>query len=94
MSIATATATAVAKGVAKDVLYLSVRWRINLAVAIAKAAKSDTAKFHQVAVCLSRLYWTFRHCLPLHIYILYITSGITYFSGIEYIVGKYHKDNY
>ena len=37
----TATATAVAKGVAKGVLYLNTGWRGNLAVA--GAAHSDTA---------------------------------------------------
>ena len=35
-------ATAVAKCVAKDVLYLNAWWRVNLAVAIAVAANSDT----------------------------------------------------
>ena len=44
---ATATATAVAKGVAKDVLYLNAWWRGNLAVdvavAVAVVVNSDTA---------------------------------------------------
>ena len=41
--VATATATAVAKGVAKDFLYLNAWWRGNLAVAVAVATYSDTA---------------------------------------------------
>ena len=36
-------ATAAAKGVAKDVLYLNTYWRGNLAVAVAVTTNSDTA---------------------------------------------------
>ena len=41
--MSTATATAVSKGVPKDVLYLNAWWSWNLAVAVALAANSDTA---------------------------------------------------
>ena len=43
----TATATAVAKGVAKDVLYFNAWWRRNLAVAW--VSETTRAQFHRAA---------------------------------------------
>ncbi len=41
--VATATAMTAAKAVAKDVLYFSLWWRGNLAIAVAVATTSDMA---------------------------------------------------